>query len=123
MTPGWMWGIEQAEQLFLYLRSRIKVNLCEFMPPNNTPQPQLVEFNAEVATGIRMLLKSTFKDNNQIIPITLWWYNSSLFRNRMGILRCTQKNVLRVAFGVQGGIMAVRDDGNKESSPSNPLFF
>jgi hypothetical protein len=31
--------------------------------------------------------------------------------------------VLRIVFGVQGGIMAVRDDCSKEPSPSNPHFL
>ncbi len=61
---------------------------------------------------------------NKIMKIKLWWFQSSLFGTHVipqnSILECTERNVIRIVFGVQGGIQAVRKNCKKE--PTGPDF-
>ena len=130
---GWVWGTEFAEDSFLYLREGEQGTLYSLYPKDHEKPIQLLEIadsmkmpdgneSMQVATGLKQLMSQI--PPNKMMRIKLWWFQSSLFGSKVlpqgSILECTERNVIRIVFGVQGGIQAVRK--NCKSEPTGPDF-
>jgi len=117
----WLWGTETAQKAFFYLRGGPKGSVYTFIP-NETSTVDLLEIahensaGQEEATGLKSLYQNL--PENETVKITLFWWNSSLFDgkvlNKNDRLVCTKRNVLRIAFGVQGGLEAARHQCDRE---------
>lgn len=114
-----LWGTESEEQAYLYLRlDHSKINqtqyadMFQFQARKEIPLLNTARSSSEgegsgnaYADGIKALFSEL---GDEAVDVNLFWSDVTIFDGpkieKGSTMTCTKKNVLRLAFGVQGGL-------------------
>lgn len=117
-----LWGTESERETYLYLRLN-KSNIDEdqygevyqFQATRDVPLLHTAESvtarNGTVESATADGLRALFDElrDGDVVDVNLWWGNLTSFFEGPAIakgstIQCTKKNLLRLAFGIQGGL-------------------